>query len=394
MSNFITIHIVNDIPWSNLNRDDTGTPKRTILGGVERGLLSSQSIKRAIRKDFEKRILEERPENSIKIPNLDGEISKDASVRSRYLSEWVVKRSKYLSGQGDLFNEKSARKTIDGFLKKLVGGSDGKDTVIWLSIEELETLAKVIADSVDDNGALGEAISKGKTGSLAIASFGRMFAASTNNNVDAAIAVSPAISTHQNLIETDYFIASDDYGQFKRGEDGIEVNNSGAGAAHIGTALYTSGVFYRTITIDVKELERNWTGATSENARIQVKQLIRSIVQNLPTGKKNTTAPYVTIPLIIADQQEYREALSIESPVESRGGFLVPSVEKILNEHERAKEFNKSNYGKSLISGSLAKDYVDNCVEADELYESITDWIINSFSNKLEEETNLDNQED
>lgn len=394
MSNFISIHIVNDIPWSNLNRDDSGTPKRTMLGGVERGLLSSQSIKRAIRKDFENRILEENPLNSVDIPDTlfgaDGTVSVDASVRSRNLAKWVVSRAKVLSGAGDSFNEKSALKTVNKMIKNLVGGE--KDTVIWLSVEELETLAKVVSDDINDIEGLDSSIAKGKIGSLAIASFGRMFASSTDSNVDAAIAVSPAISTHQNLIETDYFIASDDFGWFKREGENFEVNNSGAGAAHIGTALYTSGVFYRTVTIDVRELENNWTGATSEKAQGQIKTLIRSIVSSLPTGKKNSTAPYVAIPLIIVDQQQYREALSIEAPVESSNGFLIPTVEKILSEHAKAKKFNGINYGETLFSGTLAED---NPVTVEELCDTVSGWIMDSFKKpEIEEKTLFDEEED
>jgi CRISPR system Cascade subunit CasC len=49
----IDIHILQTVPPSNLNRDDTGSPKTAIYGGVRRARVSSQSWKRATRVAFE-----------------------------------------------------------------------------------------------------------------------------------------------------------------------------------------------------------------------------------------------------------------------------------------------------------------------------------------------------
>ena len=45
MSHHLTLHIIASVPYSNLNRDDTGTPKHVRRGGYLAALLSSQSIK-------------------------------------------------------------------------------------------------------------------------------------------------------------------------------------------------------------------------------------------------------------------------------------------------------------------------------------------------------------
>lgn len=250
---FITFHIVSDIPWSNLNRDDTGTPKRTILGGVERGLLSSQSIKRAIRKDFEDRILSVFPVVDGQNPSEDNLISHNGSIRSRRLPEWVANRAKKIAEEaGVSVDKKTLLKRARAISSKLVGGS-GEDTSIWLSVEELEAFAQVVADETlaaeYDKKELDFIIPEDRrTGSLAIAAFGRMFASAQNKQTEAAISVSPAISMHASIIETDYFITADDYNHFNKAGD---VDYTGAGAAHIGTKLYTNGIFYRTITVDV-----------------------------------------------------------------------------------------------------------------------------------------------
>ena len=45
----VQIHILQNYAPSNLNRDDTGSPKEAFFGGLKRGRISSQCIKRSIR---------------------------------------------------------------------------------------------------------------------------------------------------------------------------------------------------------------------------------------------------------------------------------------------------------------------------------------------------------
>ena len=50
MSNlYLDINVLQSVPSSNINRDDTGAPKTAIYGGVTRSRVSSQSWKRAVR---------------------------------------------------------------------------------------------------------------------------------------------------------------------------------------------------------------------------------------------------------------------------------------------------------------------------------------------------------
>ena len=48
----IELHILQSFPVSCLNRDDVGSPKSAVFGGVNRARISSQCLKRAIR-EFE-----------------------------------------------------------------------------------------------------------------------------------------------------------------------------------------------------------------------------------------------------------------------------------------------------------------------------------------------------
>lgn len=42
---FLDMHIIQTLPPSNINRDDTGSPKTALYGGVRRARVSSQSWK-------------------------------------------------------------------------------------------------------------------------------------------------------------------------------------------------------------------------------------------------------------------------------------------------------------------------------------------------------------
>jgi CRISPR system Cascade subunit CasC len=50
VNRFLQFHILADYPPSNPNRDDLGKPKSAIIGGTLRQRMSSQAIKRAVRK--------------------------------------------------------------------------------------------------------------------------------------------------------------------------------------------------------------------------------------------------------------------------------------------------------------------------------------------------------
>ena len=52
MSYYIDFHALQSTGPANLNRDDSGSPKSTVFGGTRRARVSSQSWKRAIRREF------------------------------------------------------------------------------------------------------------------------------------------------------------------------------------------------------------------------------------------------------------------------------------------------------------------------------------------------------
>ncbi|MES6323221.1 type I-E CRISPR-associated protein Cas7/Cse4/CasC, partial [Cutibacterium acnes] len=51
-SYYVDIHVIQSVPPSNINRDDTGSPKSAPYGGVRRARVSSQAWKKAVRTSF------------------------------------------------------------------------------------------------------------------------------------------------------------------------------------------------------------------------------------------------------------------------------------------------------------------------------------------------------
>ena len=49
---FMDIHVLQTLPPSNINRDDTGSPKTANYGGARRARVSSQAWKKAMRDYF------------------------------------------------------------------------------------------------------------------------------------------------------------------------------------------------------------------------------------------------------------------------------------------------------------------------------------------------------
>jgi CRISPR system Cascade subunit CasC len=47
---YVELHAIQSFALPNLNRDDTGAPKTLTYGGVRRARISSQCLKRAMRK--------------------------------------------------------------------------------------------------------------------------------------------------------------------------------------------------------------------------------------------------------------------------------------------------------------------------------------------------------
>lgn len=321
---YIDIHLLQTVPPSCVNRDDTGSPKTAVYGGVRRARVSSQSWKRATRRKFE------------------GELDKDdLGVRTKRVVEMV---SELLIKKGSLDREAAAElatAAVQAAGLKLTKArkSDRQDTefLVLVSNQQAAALAELAADTLRAAGdvagavaSLGQADAKraakavlGQGNSIDLALFGRMVANDTDLNVDASCQVAHAISVHAADPEFDYFTAVDDLKG--AGEDADDPGDAGAGM--IGTVEFTSATLYRYASINVDALDENL--GEREMTRRAIAAFLSSFARSMPTGKVNTFANYTlpeAIVVSIRDDQPVSYVGAFENPVVADGGYVAPAA--------------------------------------------------------------------
>jgi len=321
----IEMHLLKNHTPANLNRDETGSPKDCIFGGVPRARISSQCLKRSIRKSD---IFQEAVDKELigirtrKMPQMVG-----AVLRERGISEQlVVKAEMVLSnlGKKEEKPEKDSRtKKDDKPLKE-----SQTEQILFYSNEDIRDVANVMEKIIQENGndlSKFEKIKfkdlkdqmKGKRPiSVDIAMFGRMVTDSLMHNVEASVQVAHAISTNRLQREFDYFTAVDDL---------LEANDE-IGAAMIGDLEFNSSCFYEYINFDMEEFIKNLSvGREDEKQKVReiaekvIVALLEASVFTTPTGKQNTFAAH-QLPLAV-----YVEIKSRKIPVSMANAFIKPA---------------------------------------------------------------------
>lgn len=342
MKKFVTVHVVNVLPLHNLNRDQNGLPKSQFDGGVQRARLSAQSLKRAARVAYR-------------------DLGHDESLRTRQAIEETLKVAVAYATQNELpFDEAAGKaaikKVIDGLFKSEKktaekqaaaekSGTEAKDSenIIFLSRVEIATLAHATVDKQQnaEEPTLDDVVADVSSPSLDIAAFGRMFASAPGRGTHAAIAVSHAATTHQMALTADYFSAV---------EDGDQAH---AGAGHIGMSYYTSGVYYRSFTIDTDQLNRSWSIMHVDGARETLGDLVKSLIRALPSGRSSNSNPYTTPALVLVETQDFRTAYEFDAPVEAaeEGGYKEGTIRGLAAQRGLALSFDPNNFGPALALG-------------------------------------------
>ncbi|MBN9612683.1 MAG: type I-E CRISPR-associated protein Cas7/Cse4/CasC [Actinobacteria bacterium] len=308
----IDINILQTVPPSNLNRDDTGSPKTAVYGGVLRARVSSQAWKRATRLAFGE--------------TLD---RVDLGVRTKRLVEVLADRARALNSE--LETEEVTRLATEVLLgagmklKAPRGKKEGDEGpaeaefLFFLSNSQLDRLAKIVVEvssAEDEKAAIKAAAPKrimGEQHSIDVALFGRMVADHTDLNVDAAAQVAHAISVHKVENDYDYFTAVDDAKNREAGDD--------AGAAMIGSVEFNSSTLYRYATLDAEHLRSNLGDAVA--TRRAVEAFVRSFVTSMPSGKQNTFANRTlpsAIVVSVRDTQSVNLVGAFEMPVPASSG--------------------------------------------------------------------------
>lgn len=274
MNTFLQLHLLVSYPPSNLNRDDLGRPKTAIFGGSQRLRISSQSLKRAWRTSDVFAPLEAFIGSRTRQLGVKAyEEMREAGISEENAMAWskliaahfakTRKAEKKGGGEGKPLREleteqiihvsPNQRAAISALITQLAEREDGPDK------RELDAILNAAPKAAD------------------IGMFGRMLADNPKNNVDAAVQVAHAITTHAVDVEDDYFSAVDD----------LNVDDSGAG--HIGEASFAAGLFYLYINIDQGLLLKNLSG-DEELAAQTLGALVTACARVAPAGKQNSYA--------------------------------------------------------------------------------------------------------
>ena len=327
MSIYVDIHVLQTVPPSCVNRDDTGSPKTAVYGGTTRARVSSQAWKHAMRGDFRKMFAtEELGVRSLKVVSLvaDEIAAIDSTISEKARNK---KAAEALKAAGI-----SIKSTKDDDIEKA-------DALFFMSNKQAKEIAKLVCDGEEDKNAYKKALKDNP--SVDIALFGRMAASDPTLNYDAAAQVAHAISTHTIQNEYDYFTAVDDL-----------QDDDNAGAGHLGTVEFNSSTLYRYANVNVSELAKTLDGVS--DAADVVRKYVETFVLSMPTGKENTfanrtfpDAVYVTV----RNDQPVNLCGAFERPVRvSEEGYAAESENRLVE------------YAKKVYDNFAAKPEVSFCV--------------------------------
>ncbi|AJY71727.1 type I-E CRISPR-associated protein Cas7/Cse4/CasC [Geobacter sulfurreducens] len=287
----LELHIIQNFAPSNLNRDDANAPKDCEFGGYRRARISSQCIKRSVRRhlSFSKSVKEAGGEVGVRTKRLKnrlveilmGDHGRPADDSDKVAAAMIdllgfklsdAEKTEYLLylGEGEVAElAKIALSAWDALKELEIGKEKKKKDAVPESLKQAQDALKSVV-----------AKSRKETRSYAadIALFGRMVADNKNMNVDAACQVAHALSTHKVEMEMDYFTAVDD---LLPGED--------SGSDMIGVVEFNSSCFYRYSLIDLNKLREN-LGLNNDLLAAVVKGYIEASVKAVPTGKQNSMA--------------------------------------------------------------------------------------------------------
>ena len=308
---FVDFHIIQTVPPSCVNRDDTGSPKTALYGGVRRARVSSQSWKRAMREMFRDEFDE-----------------KELGIRTKKLVSLVT--NEILKINPDMGEEEAgelATKVVNACgisTEKKKSDEEKTKALFFVSRTQAENLAKYIIENKDNEDKNIKKDVKqliNTEHSIDIALFGRMVADDPSLNADASAQVAHSISTHRVDNEYDYFTAIDDL-----------APEDNAGADMIGVVEYNSSTLYRYATVAVHNLAKE-LGGEKEAVAGAVAEFAKAFIQSMPTGKQNTFANR-TLPdavlVTVRNDQPINFVGAFEEPVRtSNGGHVKLSIEKM-----------------------------------------------------------------
>lgn len=324
VKNFINFHVLVSHSPSCLNRDDMNMQKTAVFGGVNRVRVSSQSLKRAMRTS-----------------TYYGQHLGVPSVRTRDLSRLQARFTEALKDRYDAARVAQALEWMSG--KEGIADGQGSDAVAPWTLAEVAHFCELLGEAGQDLKKLEKQIEKDAkpfraaiAQAVDIALSGRMATSGLMSNlpVDGAMAIAHAITTHAvEPQDVDWFTAVDDLTQ--------DAGETGAG--HLDTQQFSSGVFYRYASLNLKQLQVNLgllsdmkSAETTESRKAGLdiaSHVLHMLATVVPSAKQQSFAAHNLAEFAVASfaDQPISLANAFEAPVtrDRNGGFIRPSVKAL-----------------------------------------------------------------
>ena len=338
MDRFVQLHLLTSYPPANLNRDDLGRPKTAMMGGAMRLRISSQCLKRNWRtselfknalngtselalSDNFKNVLNE-AEIDVPLPHI-GVRTKDMGIAVHEMLE------------GNVADKKADEwaKAIAEQFGKLQSAKKGKarqayqiEQLAHFSPGEVQAIDDLVQQLIRGEKTEVEDMLRKEHRAVDIAMFGRMLAAKSDLNCEAAVQVAHALSVHKVEVESDYFTAVDDLNLSPSDEGETDM-----GAAHIGENEFGAGLFYLYVCIDREDLKRNLKDDEALTRRA-LRALTEAAVKVTPSGKRNSHGHHTYAHYVLAErgnQQPRSLAVAFLKPVNGKGNWLEQAREAL-----------------------------------------------------------------
>lgn len=302
----IQIHMLQNYAPANLNRDDTGSPKDAIFGGKRHSRISSQCLKRAIR----------RSETFATAFEDDGLLANRTKRLPHLISAELERQNIAEADRNNII----ARLPELGGGKKLKEGEEPKTALlIFLGATEVPEIATRLLALYRDVGVkkyagmkireIEKAIVHTMPKSVDIAMFGRMTTSVAFEDVHAAVQVAHALSANAVEQEFDYFTAVDD----------LKPESEDAGAGMIGDIEFNSSTYYKYVNIHWEKLVEN-LGGDDEVATRAVATFLEAAATVNPSGKQNSFAAHNLPDFVLV------EVSGNNTPVSYANAFIKPAT--------------------------------------------------------------------
>lgn len=314
----IEFHILQSFPVTCLNRDDVGSPKGAMVGGVPRARVSSQCWKRQVRLQLR-------------------ELGVKTALRTKQVAEVLTRACVEAGAEAE-----KAKTFSEAFAKALVD-----DTLLFFSESEARAVAEAaltgdfsVEAAIKKNALTAEFKKIHKKyfnpaeDGLDIALFGRMVAQAPELNVSAAASFAHALSTHRADSEIEFFTALDD----------DPMGLVAQGSAHMGSLEFNSATYYRYVSLDLGQLARTLEGCGLAHA---VSCFVKALYLAVPSARQTTqTGLHLWDYARVLVRKGQGMQVSFDAPVRSQEGYLAPSIAALDAAIARQEKQAGSLYGK------------------------------------------------